>query len=298
MKRGIKELNIIFIIFLIALAVFVNAQTGIDYNNDGTIDAEEQAKYYGENTAELLDKSEDEIINVLDNYPEEFAKGLSKASDENLEKFADLWFKVKEDGSSKINDEIKNKIFEKYPKEERKKFLIKLFEKKLFEKYPEDMFHDSSKIGIKNIGDIIDDEVKLTWVGNKLVVLGEDGEQKAWMDLDNIPRWATSFAFENGKFKLGFHLGDGRNKEITFDGGSIGSMYGELIGPDGKRIGTRMYENIKNIKYNDAEKKFTMDYEFLGKSNTLELGMDDLPDKVRERIQSVLNHPDMGEKVK
>ncbi|MBS3079391.1 hypothetical protein J4218_04675 [Candidatus Pacearchaeota archaeon] len=318
MKNERHNNNIIFFIILvfILLSIFslINLimsetpSTSTSTSSSTPNEAEKKAYEYGLNIDEFLKEQPIVQEKVLKDNPEAFIKGYKEAIAKNpktRDKFLDSFIKKDDKGVNLIGDEAKNKFWKVLGKDEQEKsfqiIATKLFDKK----YPEGTFKDRSKVGIQKIkiSDNKEAADKLIWSGNKFGVADKDGKLKTWVDLDNLPRWLSEVEFtDTGEIKSLFNTGYGK-VNVVLKGGTVGDAFGELIGPDGKRVGTRMNEGLKSIIYDDKNKQFLVKYDFRDNSGktvekTLKLNEKDLPQATREMLTSALNNPTYGDKLK
>lgn len=250
--------------------------TTISENDEGAVMAFE----YGKDIDKFLDKDADGLRSYIGRkYFEEFYKGI-KENPKSLEKLRTSWFDMR-DGKALLDDEFKQKLWDRLIKEDKgfaKELAKKAFER-LKSKYPELYGNNHKGISEFNI-----EKEGLVWKGNKLGIPGKDGEVTGWIDFDNLQRWITKIDYkEDGKFYLSFDTGNGL-KKVSFDKGSIGSM-GELIGPDGKTIGTRMNEGLQSIIFNADRESFTVKYHFEGEEKSIEVGKSDIDPEIFQNLR-------------
>jgi len=223
---------------------------------------------YGKNLEKFSELIPIKQAAILADDFDAFMEGLKESLDEskvgrdqvekNYKKISELW--LKKDGNKYLlSDDARNKIWGNLEPQRANEFLKRIANGLFDERYKEMNWADKSKVGIKEIN-IDDSDHNLKWSGNKLGIADKNGKIKAWVDLENLPRWANKIEYKDGKFTYGFFTGFS-NKDVSFNAGTIGSG-GEVIGPDGKLIGVHMKENIQEIKFENGA--FTVKY--LGKN--------------------------------
>jgi len=230
----------------------------------------EEAKKYGENLFTLLGTPGyhlDTVLSYFDNEAEKkaFFEGFDNAwkDDGKRKEIIENFLLNNEKGVAKVPDEIKIKILQHLSEMgggEHNKFLTELAKQKI----------KNYNLGTNNFDgvDIPSDKVKnLAFKGSKLGIPDEKGNFDAWVDLDKLPRWTKKIELTsntvNGKevisFKLQFKTKFGGGiRSVLFSRGTIGPN-GEIIGPDGVPIGSRMSDGIQSISLN-KEGKFEVKY--------------------------------------
>jgi hypothetical protein len=284
-KRVISVLVISFIVLMSLACIRADVVTGeygyyfdvgdelLDLNGDGKIDEHETAYFYGAKPEKLTEVDPELQTLMVEEYWDAFLAGFEGYIEDpaNKPKLVDLFLR-QENGENVLNDDLKNKLWETFSPEKRSEYLKLMVNKMLSEQYEGRVLEEVN----------LNDEGQLKWVGNKLGLMNDEGKLTAWIDLDNLPRWVKKINFEEGKFNLNFDTGNGR-KNIIFDGGTIGTL-GELINPEGKRVGARMAEGLTSIKFNSENRQFEVKYNFKGEERTLTLDENDLPADVRAKI--------------
>jgi hypothetical protein len=297
-KRVISVLVISFIVLMSLACIRADVVTGeygyyfdvgdelLDLNGDGKIDEHETAYFYGAKPEKLTEVDPELQTLMVEEYWDAFLAGFEGYIEDpaNKPKLVDLFLR-QENGENVLNDDLKNKLWETFSPEKRSEYLKLMVNKMLSEQYEGRVLEEVN----------LNDEGQLKWVGNKLGLMNDEGKLTAWIDLDNLPRWVKKINFEEGKFNLNFDTGNGR-KNIIFDGGTIGTL-GELINPEGKRVGARMAEGLTSIKFNSENRQFEVKYNFKGEERTLTLDENDLPADVRAKITEALSNEATGAKI-
>lgn len=309
--RGVDKLLTVFFIFLvfISYAGYIYAEgTSAGSSDASKAKLLEQKDVYnfGLNIDEFLESSyarQNDIIRDPALF-ESFLKGVRKSIEENPDKIfgAMVMNKKNEKGEvqSALGDEVKNKIWESFGSninDYAKKIINRAFDEKhkgVRWTYQTDSSGRRSFVAKQISGDAIEKVIveggELKWKGNKLGVMDKNGNLVLWVDMDNLPNWLTSLEFKDGKFNMGFDTGNGY-KNVIFSSGSIGFV-GELIGPDGKKIGTNFNEGLQGIKYENNQ--FTCSYIFDGKERTVTLKESDLNPQLVGKLKELLNNPLLG----
>lgn len=284
-KMANKKLSIgiLFLLFIaVILTINISASETIapfnkshDYNGNGRVDLGDMAYYYGLHpekiTEDKLTPEQTEFI--FGEYISDFLKGVEKSTSDSKLKvkiFAELWQKKAKD-KPQLSDELKNSIWKKLTKEQRKEFFSE-YGKQIFDKMKKnnEKFYEgyNKELLFENL-----ESDKLTWSGNKLVSQNQKDKGKSvWIDFDRLPLWTDGVKYvegkgdENGYFEIDLSSKNLKKKAIIRSG-TIGPA-GEIIGPDGNPIGQR-YNFLKGIKYEGG--KLICDYELNGVSKTISI---------------------------
>lgn len=266
MKKSVKLVVLSFIAFLILL------------NTYGFVAETAQEKYYnyGHNIDEFLKESSSVQKQILNNP--EFIKGVLESikDSDKLKKLSEAWIKKGSDGKNILSDELKNKIWEKLDSTNAGKSLKQIVTTALQTKY------GSTSISINDVK--ISDSGNLKWQGSKLGNFDKNGKLVNWIDVNNIPKYTTDIEYKNGEFSLKFKTA-GAIKNILFKKGSIGAN-GEIIAPNGEKVGTNFAKGIQSIQYTDG--KFILKFNLNGKERTLTLTQSDFTPEVFNNLKKIL----------
>lgn len=252
-----------------------------------------EAEKYGENLIGLIGTPgyDSETVESFFNDPESekaFFRGFGTVwKDENKKQELVKNFLLKDGkGNAKIPDKVKIKILEYLSTQEsgdvHNKFLSDIAKEKIKNYNLKGNVFDGVNIPKEKIKDLI-------FQGSKLGVPNKDGGVEMWVDFDKIPRWTKKIELigvsEGGKqvdkFKIEFKTGNGPGtKTVIFSKGTIGQN-GEVIGPDGYRIGSNMPEGIQSIGIN-SEGKLEVKYKVNEKEKVLTLENADLRKSISE----------------
>ncbi len=289
MKKRESKINLILIILLTLILInltLINSEEQIkDIDNNGIIDEKDIAYHYGKNLDDFIIQKETIRESVLKNEEsrKEFLKAV-ESSEENKKKFIELWSKKDNQNKPLISDKSKNSLWQQIVKNEKSEDYLKQITNNLFHK-SYDSQEEIQKITLQN-------PEKLVWQENKIGIKNNEDELTLWLDLEKTPFWMREINFNGENFDCKFNTGT-KIKNIKFSGGTIGKS-GELIRPDGKRVGAQMNEGIQSIKYDNANKQFIVKYNFMnGEAKTLTIGESDLTSEVRNQLMGTIN--DNGE---
>ena len=271
----------ILVLFILFSGNFLTLVFAADSKDSSNSRNQEEAKKYGENLFTLLGTPGyhlDTVLSYFDNEAEKkaFFEGFDNAwkDDSKRKEIIENFLLKNEKGAAKVPDEIKIKILQHLSESssgEHNKFLTEIAKQKLKTYGLSTNLFEGVSIPNNKIKDLAFD-------GSKLGIPSQEGKFEAWVDFDKIPRWTkkielitstvngkevTSFKFQ---FKTRF---GGGTRTVLFSKGTIGPN-GEIIGPDGVPIGSRMSDGIKSISLN-KDGKFEVKYMVGDKEKTLVL---------------------------
>jgi hypothetical protein len=280
-RKSIYCFIFILTFYILFSSSFITFVFGEELHNSSTSKNLADAKKYGENLFTSLGTSDYDLYTVLSYFHNEaekkaFFEGFDNAwKDENKKKGLIENFLVKDEkGTAKVPDAIKIEILQHLSEssgEEHNKFLTEIAKQKIKTYGLSTNLFEGVSIPKNKIKDLAFD-------GTKLGVPNSQGKFEAWVDFDKIPRWTKKIELitntVNGKevttFKFQFKTRfSGGTRTVLFSKGTIGPN-GEIIGPDGVPIGSRMSDGIRSISLN-KDGKFEVKYMVGDKEKTLVL---------------------------
>ena len=178
---------------------------------------------------------------ILNNYFEEFLKGIKKATIEEQLKY----IQANKKGDFSLNDTIRTKIFQGLDKEQADNLGKKFFNKKLKELYKEDKY----PLGIKKV-DIDWKNIRLE--GHKLI--GKDGGYIKFDESDSrISRTVSEIAYKDGEFSETFTT-FGARRTLKFTKGTVDTE-GRAVNPNGRVVGKEKSLSLVHVWDGDGTKE-------------------------------------------
>jgi len=278
----------------LAIAVFLILILTIQFIITQTTDAEDSKKYGEEFETRYIDASTTTRENIITKNPDEFIAGLLK-NKKSKQKFIKLWFENDLDSPDKtpyISDASKNSLFKiiakKYPE-----FALKILQQsitKIQQTIP-DVYKKHYRDTITDLK--IDKNIleNLKWKENKLIIQNTQGETKAFLDFDNLPKFIREISIQqksedDDTSQFAIVSNDGiAKKTIKFDSGSI-DLELNVLRPDGTKFGS-INSGIKSIELKNDNLQIQY-YDINGQVKQTSISQDELQQDKFKPIMDIL----------